>query len=112
VTRVFVELPEFQKAWHSLGLNDDDLSELEIYLTSNPEQGNVIAGTGGLRKLRWAAKGKGKRGGARVLYIDLVILERIYFVTAYSKNEKLDLTPSEKKEFKSLIHELKSETSQ
>ena len=108
---MFIELPEFRKAWSSLGLNDEDLNELEIFLTINPDHGDVIPGTGGLRKLRWAAKGKGKRSGARVLYIDLVILEKIYFITAYSKNEKVDLTPTEKKDFKNFIHLLKNETS-
>ena len=110
MTRVFIELPEFQKAWRSLGLTDNDLNDLEIFLTNNPDYGDVIAGTSGLRKLRWGAKGKGKRGGARVLYLDILVLEKIYLITAYSKNTKIDLSPSEKKEIKELIMLLKQET--
>ncbi|MES0491727.1 MAG: hypothetical protein ABUK01_17150 [Leptospirales bacterium] len=50
MTRVFIELPEFQKKWSALGLNDDDLNELEIFLTNNPDFGDVIAGTNGNKK--------------------------------------------------------------
>lgn len=110
MTRVFIELPEFQKAWSSLGLTDDDLNDLEIFLTTNPDYGDVIPGTNGLRKLRWGAKGKGKRGGARILYLDILVLEKIYLITAYSKNKQIDLSPSEKKEIKELIMLLKQET--
>jgi len=109
VTRVFIELPEFQKAWSSMGLTDDDLNDLEIFLTNNPEYGDVIPGTNGLRKLRWAAKGKGKRGGARVLYLDILVVEKIYLITAYSKDTKIDLSASEKKEIKELINILKNQ---
>ena len=109
MTRVFIELPEFQKAWSSMGLTDDDLNDLEIFLTNNPEYGDVIPGTNGLRKLRWAAKGKGKRGGARVLYLDILVVEKIYLITAYSKDTKIDLSASEKKEIKELINILKNQ---
>lgn len=109
MTRVFIELPEFQKTWSALGLNDDDLNELEIFLTNNPDFGDVIAGTNGLRKIRWAAKGKGKRGGARILYLDILVVKKIYFLTAYSKNAKIELTPAEKKEIKELVAIFKQE---
>jgi len=112
MTRIFIELPEFQKAWSSMGLTDDDLNDLEIFLTNNPEYGDVIPGTNGLRKLRWAAKGKGKRGGARVLYLDILVVEKIYLITAYSKDTKIDLSASEKKEIKELINMLKNQTRQ
>ncbi|MDH4263945.1 MAG: addiction module toxin RelE [Spirochaetia bacterium] len=92
-----------------MGLTDDDLNDLEIFLTNNPEYGDVIPGTNGLRKLRWAAKGKGKRGGARVLYLDILVVEKIYLITAYSKDTKIDLSASEKKEIKELINILKNQ---
>jgi len=70
--REFVNMPEFEKNWRAAGLDDDDLKELQEYLFENPSSGVVIAGTGGLRKLRWKVPGKGKRGGARVIYIDFI----------------------------------------
>ena len=51
--REFIELPEFLKRWYEIGLTDDDLIQLKIYLCKNPEIGDLIQGTGGLRKLRW-----------------------------------------------------------
>jgi hypothetical protein len=63
----FVWLPTFARSAAGL-LDDNDLRELELALVENPERGATIRGTGGFRKLRWPARGKGKRGGARVVY--------------------------------------------
>ena len=103
VTRLFVEMPEFTKKWHKIGLTDEDLWSLEDFLGKNPDFGDLIQGTGGLRKLRWAAKGRGKRGGSRVCYVDLIRKEKIYLIAVFSKNEKTDLTEPEKQEIKGLI---------
>lgn len=80
-------------------------------MSENPKAGDTIQGTGGLRKIRVSmeSKGKGKRSGARVLYIDIEVKERIYFVNVYSKDEKDDLTEAEKKAFKAVIKILKEE---
>ena len=64
VRREFIITREFDSVWKSLGLNDDDLNELEIFLCKNPDAGDTMKGTGGVRKLRWALDGRGKSGGA------------------------------------------------
>lgn len=93
--RQFIELQSFQKAWGEIGLNDDDLFELEMKLLRNPSTGVVIKGSGGARKVRFEAQGKGQRGGARVIYVDVVVGETIYLLYAYPKSVKDDLTQQE-----------------
>ena len=65
--RHVIPLPEFVKATKKL-LSSDELTDLAHYIAAYPDKGDVISGTNGARKLRWAAGGKGKRGGARVIY--------------------------------------------
>ena len=67
-------------------LNDDDYSQLQAHLVENPEAGTVIRGSGGVRKLRWAATGRGKRGGYRVIYFIRRPKEVIWMLTMYPKN--------------------------
>lgn len=109
MTRTFIEVPMFMKKWQALGLTDENLRELQSTLLKNPKAGDVIQGTGGLRKIRVSMEnlGKGKRGGARVLYIDIELNECIYFINVYSKDEKDDLTEDEKKAFKAIVNFLK-----
>lgn len=109
MTRTFIEVPTFTKKWQALGLTDEDLKDLQSTLLKNPKAGDVIQGAGGLRKIRVSMEnfGKGKRGGARVLYIDIELKECIYFINVYSKDEKDDLTEDEKKAFKALVTILK-----
>ena len=104
--REFVYTNEFSKRWQVIGLTEEDLRELEIFLCSNPLSGDIIVGTGGVRKLRWQTKGQGKSGGARVIYIDFTSVERIYMLTAYTKNEKSDLTMEQRKLLYSLVKKL------
>lgn len=94
--RTFVQTKEFSHNWDNLGLDDDDLRRLEQELLTNPSGYPVIVGTGGLRKARFAFSGRGKRGSVRVCYVDFVMFETIYLITAYSKNEKDNLTMSER----------------
>jgi hypothetical protein len=111
MTREFIILPEFDKAWKYLGLSDNELRDLQHYLCLYPDQGDIIPGTGGLRKLRCAIQGKGKSGGLRIAYVDFIIYEKIYLITAYKKGKKDNLTKSERNEIKKLItileHELR-----
>lgn len=99
MTRSFIETPTFTSNWNELGLTDEDLRTLQNDLLENPKMGDAIPGTGGIRKIRipMENKGKGKRGGARVIYIDVEIKEIIYFINVYSKNEKDNLTEDEKR---------------
>ncbi len=105
----FVSFDVFNKTWDDLGLSDDDLKDLQEYLIINPETGSVIQGTGGVRKIRWALKNRGKSGGIRVLYIDFIVYEKIYLLMAYSKNQKDNISDKEKKIIKQLVTDLKNE---
>lgn len=109
MTRTFIEVPLFTKKWKDLGLTDEDLRNLQNDLLINPKAGDVIQGTGGLRKIRLAMDNTGKRGGARTIYVDVELKETIYFINVYAKNEKDDLTEDEKKAFKAIVKVLKEE---
>lgn len=107
--RTFIEVPIFTKHWEELGLTDEDLRSLENIILADPKIGDAIQGTGGLRKIRIPLGQHGKRGGARVIQVDIEIKEIIYFINVYSKNEKDDLTEDEKKAFKTVVEKLKGE---
>lgn len=83
--------------------SDDELHEVIDALAANPEAGDVIPGTGGLRKVRVALSGRGKRGGARVIYYYHGATIPLYALAVYAKNEKSDLTPDEKKALTALL---------
>lgn len=103
MTRSFVELPLFRTRWEDLGMTDADLMRLQAELLADPKVGDVMRGTGGVRKMRFAFEHKGKSGGARVIYIDFEVYEKIYLLTAYTKNEKENLTKEEQNELRKLI---------
>ncbi len=107
-SRSFIMSAPFDEAWLRLGLSDKDLLDLQERLSDDPQVGQVIPGTGGLRKLRISLSGKGKRGGARVVYVDFVIVETIYLFYVYGKNEQENLTETDKKDYKVLIAKLES----
>ena len=89
----FIESTIFEKL-RSDYLSEEEFRELQLLLLANPKSGTVIQGTGGLRKIRFGAKGKGKRSGIRIIYYFFDAKDRFYFLTLYSKNEVTDLTPS------------------
>ena len=99
---VFVETPIFTKRIQEY-LTDEDYSCLQRMLAENPAAGAIIKGSGGLRKIRWAGSGRGKRGGLRVIYYWWVPNDRITLLLAYPKNEQDDLTA---KQLKLLKNEL------
>lgn len=101
-----LQLPKFKAEATEL-IGADGIEALAVHLINRPEAGNLIPGSGGVRKMRWAAKGKGKRGGARIIYLYVVIAARIYLLRCYSKNAKTDLTPDEKKQLRQVAAHLK-----
>jgi hypothetical protein len=101
-----LQVPKF-KAEATKLIGEDGIEAVAVYLIDHPDSGDVIPGAGGARKLRWAAKGKGKRGGARIVYAYVVIVARVYLLRCYSKGEKADLTADEKKELRQLAAHLK-----
>lgn len=103
MTREFIELPMFRTKWKLLGFNDGDLRRLQEEILCDPKVGSVMKGTGGVRKMRFAFEDKGKSGSARVIYVDFEIYEKIFLITAYSKNEKDNLTAEERNDLKQVI---------
>lgn len=101
---LFVELPAFEKHREDY-LNDSSFRELQNLLISNAEAGDLIEGTGGLRKVRFAdaKRGKGKRGGLRVIYYWWSAELQFWLFAVYNKDEMDDLTPAQKKTLKELV---------
>jgi hypothetical protein len=101
---IFIELPPFARH-RSDYLDDESFLALQASLMVNPEAGDVIEGTGGLRKLRHAdpRRGKGKRGGLRVIYYWWDGKRQFWLFTLYDKDEMNDLSPKEKKILKDML---------
>lgn len=87
---IFIEAPLFTRRVHDY-LSDDEYSALQWALAMRPQAGKVVPGSGGIRKLRWAGKGHGKRGGLRVIYYWRDRQGEIWLLTIYAKNEAEDL---------------------
>lgn len=104
ISMVILETPIFTKQITKL-LSDDSYAQLQELVRINPESGNLIPGSGGLRKIRWKVEGQGKRGGIRVIYYWYVPREQIYMMLAYTKNQQEDLTPRQLKILKQLVQE-------
>jgi len=94
-------MPEFLAATKKL-MDDEERAELVEYLAYNPTAGDVVPGSGGVRKVRWGLEGRGKRGGARVIYFFHDLEMPLYIFTAYAKNERENLDQSEIKAFQKL----------
>ena len=109
MTRTFIELPLFRAKWEDLGLDDKDLRRLQDELLSDPKIGDVIRGTGGVRKMRFAFEHRGKSGGVRIIYVDFEVYEKIYLLTAYTKKEKENLSQEECNDLRRLIAVLKKQ---
>jgi len=87
-------------------LSEEERNELIYFLALRPKSGVVMEGTGGIRKLRWAREGKGKSGGVRIVYFFHSEKMPLYLLTVYGKNEKDDLSDSERNELAKLARML------
>ena len=121
MTRTFIEVPLFSKRWKEISepfpvfpvneivLDEDELQALQIMLLKDPESGPVMEGTGGIRKVRFPLKDRGKSGSVRVCYTDFAEYEVIYLITAFEKKDQENLTDEEKNVLKKLVKSLKEE---
>jgi mRNA-degrading endonuclease RelE of RelBE toxin-antitoxin system len=99
---VFIETPVFTKRILEV-LPDDEYKELQQEIAENPKKGNLIPGGGGLRKIRWSASGKGKRGGARVIYHWFVSDSIVLLLFVFKKNEHTDISKKQIKVLRTLV---------
>ena len=99
---VFIETPAFERMREGY-LNDDQYRLLQAALMADPESGDLIRGSGGIRKVRWAIPGKGKRGGLRVIYYWITKRRHLLLLTLYRKSEASDHTPKEVAALRALV---------
>ena len=96
-----VELPEFSKSSEK-HLSDIEKSRVINYLAAHPAAGDLMRGTGGIRKLRWSAHGKGKSGGVRVIYYYHNEQMPLFLLTLFGKGKKANLSDSERNDLSKL----------
>lgn len=110
--RHIISTPAFTRDLNDLikkrKVSEDDVKEFKKKLTENPEQGDPVSGTGGIRKTRLKSSSKGKRGGFRVCYYDDPKREELLLILIYAKNEQENLTQEEKKALKAFTTIIKS----
>ncbi len=99
---VFFETSVFTRRVTTL-LRDDEYAALQQVFVENPKAGDLIPGSGGLRKLRWGLEGRGKRGGARVIYYYVFSREQFYMLLIYGKNEQDDLSAEQLRALKKAV---------
>ena len=102
---VFVETSLFSKLLGDF-LNDEEYRRLQNHLIEQPDAGAIIRGSGGVRKVRWSAGGKGKSGGVRVIYYWARPTAQTYLLTVYGKSEKENLNAGDLKKIVKLLEEL------
>ncbi len=100
-----VETPEFLRRADRL-MTDEARDALVAYLSTHPTAGNLIQGTGGVRKFRWGLEGRGTRGGARVIYFYHSANMPLFALTVFAKNERSDLTQADRNDLRGLTKAL------
>ena len=107
IRREFIHGKKFDEQWSALGLDDDNLKDLQKILLENPKIGAVIQGTGRLRKMRFGNYGnRGKSHSVRVCYVDFEIHDVIFLIMVFAKNEMENLSKSERNSIKQMIERL------
>lgn len=101
---VIVETSVFTRQVQAL-LTDDEYMQLQVALIQRPDMGPVMPGSGGIRKARWPARGRGKRGGLRVIYYWAVSPEQLLMLFIYAKGEQEDLLPAQLKILRKIVEE-------
>ena len=96
-----IELSPFTRNWPSVW-TDAEYNEFIEWISANPKSGDVIRGSGSVRKIRWAGTGHGKRGGARIIFYS-ADANYVYLMTIYAKNQKADISAKELKIIKELL---------
>lgn len=107
IPQTIVETASYVKAVNAMW---DETTQIEFknYIALNPQQGDIIPGTGGIRKIRWQSSGHGKRGGSRIIYYVYNDKHPIYLLFAYPKNVQANISEKEKKILSDLVSILKS----
>ncbi|MEN8217571.1 MAG: transcriptional regulator [Pseudomonadota bacterium] len=103
---IFIEMSKFTSLLDKY-LNDEEYRQLQNYLLENPKAGAILRGSRGIRKLRWAARGKGKSGGVIIIYYWAEQPEHIYLLTLYSKGEQENIDAATLKRIVKLLETLK-----
>jgi mRNA-degrading endonuclease RelE of RelBE toxin-antitoxin system len=101
---IFLETPIFTRQIKAL-VDDDQYRQLQLRLLAHPDAGDLIPGSGGLRKVRMAVSGRGKRGGARIIYYWITAKSQIYMLLAYAKSEQDDLSEEQLKALRTLVRQ-------
>jgi len=101
----FIETSRFSNVRENY-FDDSQFHMLQLYLMNQPDSGDIIKGSGGVRKLRWGLKGSGKRGGVRVIYYWMTKSHQILFLAAYAKNEASDLSRDAIKAIREIVKDL------
>jgi mRNA-degrading endonuclease RelE of RelBE toxin-antitoxin system len=101
---IFLETPIFTRQINAL-VDDDQYRQLQLRLLAHPDAGDLIPGSGGLRKVRMAVSGRGKRGGARIIYYWITANSQIYMPLAYAKSEQDDLSEEQLKTLRTLVRQ-------
>lgn len=109
--REFVRVELFDALWHHFGLSDKEARELELTLLSDPKTGDVIQGTGGLRKMRYSPSKhhRGKSSSYRICYLDIEHNDQIILIFMFIKDKQENLTDADKQKFKAMVKLLKNE---